>query len=86
MIVAVASSRINPRVGRTGNLVFSLFVFQIYLNLLNLGQNWIAQRSVGFLELTLLVHGGVFFLGTAWLLKRHNNWEFNPFRNRVAAV
>ena len=85
MIVAVASSRINPRMGRTGNLVFSLFAFQIYLNLLNLGQNWIAQRTVGFLELTLLVHGGVLLLGTAWLLKRHHNWEFNPFRQGVTA-
>ena len=84
MLLAVASSRINPRVGRTGNLVFSLFAFQIYLNLLNLGQNWIAQRTIGFFELNLLVHGGVLLLGAAWLLKRHHNWEFNLFPRKLA--
>ncbi len=76
MIIAIASSRVNPRVGRTGNLVFSLFAFQIYLNLLNMGQNWIATQKIGFGEFNLLLHGGVLAIGLLWLAKRHNNWNW----------
>ena len=78
IIIAIASSRINPRVGRTGNLVFSLFAFQIYLNLLNLGQNWIASGQIGFAQFMVLLHGGAFVFGLIWLAKRHNNWTWVP--------
>ncbi len=77
LIIAVASSRINPRVGRTGNVVFALFAFQIYINLLNLGQSWIATQQLGFGQFVLLVHGGVFIAGGLWLAKRHSNWDWN---------
>ena len=77
IILAIASSRINPRMGRTGNLVFSLFAFQIYLNLLNLGQNWIAQEKIGFLAFVVLLHGGVLALSVTWLTIRHNNWSLS---------
>ena len=85
IILAIASSRINPRVGRTGNLVFSLFAFQIYLNLLNLGQNWIAQEKIGFAQFLVALHGGVFALCVLWLLIRHNNWSL-AWRRRPAAA
>ncbi len=78
MIIAVASSRINPRVGRTGNLVFSMFAFQVYLNFLNLGQNWIAAGEIGFATFMLALHGGVLLVGLLWLAKRHNNWGWLP--------
>ena len=78
MIIAIASSRINPRVGRTGNLVFSMFVFQVYLNFLNLGQNWIAAGDIGFAVFMVALHGGVLLLGLFWLTKRHNNWGWLP--------
>ena len=79
MIIAVATSRINPRMGRTGNLVFSLFTFQIYLNLLNMGQSWISQGKIGFLPFFALLHGGVLTLGLFWLMKHHHNWQMNPW-------
>jgi lipopolysaccharide export system permease protein len=78
MIIAIASSRINPRVGRTGNLVFSMFAFQVYLNFLNLGQNWIAAGEIGFATFMLALHGGVLLVGLIWLTKRHNNWGWLP--------
>ena len=78
MIIAIASSRINPRLGRTGNLVFSMFAFQIYLNFLNLGQNWISTGEIGFATFMLALHGGVLLTGLLWLAKRHNNWGWLP--------
>ena len=80
MIIAIASSRINPRVGRTGNLVFSMFAFQIYLNLLNLGQTWISTGAIGALQFMVLLHGGVLAMGLLWLAKRHNNWRLRLHR------
>ena len=78
MIIAIAASRINPRVGRTGNLVFSMFAFQVYLNFLNLGQNWISSGEIGFVTFMLALHGGVLVVGLLWLAKRHNNWGWLP--------
>jgi lipopolysaccharide export system permease protein len=86
LVIAVASSFVSPRVGRTGNLVFSLFAFQIYVNLLNLGQNWIATEKIGFGEFMLFVHGGVLALGLLWLTKRHNNWHWGFMPNLPALL
>lgn len=82
MILALAVSRVNPRVGRSGNLVFSLLTFQIYLNLLNLGQTWIATEKIGFAPFMLLLHGGALAACLLWLAKRHNNWSWNPLPRR----
>jgi lipopolysaccharide export system permease protein len=78
LIIAVASSRVNPRVGRAGNLIFSLLLFQVYLNLLNLGQNWIATSQISFSAFMLLLHGGGLLASLLWLSKRHHNWQWWP--------
>jgi lipopolysaccharide export system permease protein len=87
MVVALAATRINPRVGRGGNLFFSLLLFQVYLNLLNLGQNWIASGKIGFAEFNLLLHGGALAASLLWLAKRHHNWnwglKFGPVLSRL---
>src|SRR5690606_8371012 len=41
VLLGLTLSSVNPRVSRSGNLVFALFAFVIYYNLLNLGQNWV---------------------------------------------
>jgi lipopolysaccharide export system permease protein len=87
MIVALAATRINPRVGRSGNLFFSLLLFQVYLNLLNLGQNWIASGKIGFVAFNVLLHGGALAASLLWLAKRHHNWDwrlnFGPLFSRL---
>lgn len=75
-VLALAATRVNPRVGRSGNLMFSLLLFQVYLNLLNLGQSWIANEKVGFLAYNLLLHGGMLAAGLLWLAKRQYNWDW----------
>lgn len=76
MVMALAATRINPRVGRSGNLFFSLLLFQVYLNLLTLGQNWIAAGQIGFAAFNLLLHGGALAASLLWLAKRHFNWDW----------
>ena len=74
VILAVALASVNPRAGRSGNLIFVLLAFVVYNNLLNLGQSWIFLGLVGFGPLLLLLHGGVLLLALAWLAKRNANW------------
>ncbi len=59
MVIAITVSSVNPRAGRSGNLVFALFAFVVYFNLLNLGQSWISSGRVGFATFVLALHGGV---------------------------
>jgi lipopolysaccharide export system permease protein len=76
VILAVALSSVNPRGGRSGNLLFVLLAFVVYNNLLGLGQSWIQVGLVSFGQFLLALHGGVLLLAALWLAKRHNNWTF----------
>jgi lipopolysaccharide export system permease protein len=80
VLLALAVASVNPRVGRSGNLVFALFAFVIYYNMLNLGQGWVGSGSIGSAPFLLALHGGVFLIAVAWLAKRHNNWGFGGRR------
>ena len=83
VLLAIGSSNVNPRVGRSGNLVFSMFAFVVYFNLLNLGQNWIASGQVSFGGFLAGLHGSVFVLALLWLVQRHNNWDLRRWRGRA---
>lgn len=79
VIIGLAVSSVNPRVGRSVNQVFALFAFVIYYNLLNLGQSWIASGKFTFSGFMLALHGSVLVLGGFWLAKGHNNWHWGAF-------
>src|SRR5262249_48316433 len=83
ILLAVTVSSVNPRVGRSGNLVFALFAFVVYFNLLNLGQSWISSGRVPFGPFMLVLHGGTFALAAFWLGKQHNNWGLAPLLRRL---
>jgi lipopolysaccharide export system permease protein len=74
VIIGVAISSVNPRVGKSVNLVFALFTFVIYFNLVNLGQSWVAGGKLSLSSFMIALHGGVFALAVLWLTKGHNNW------------
>lgn len=76
IIWALALSSVNPRAGRSLSLVFSLFAFVVYYNLLNLGQSWVmdAQTSLG--AYLLVLHGGALLAGLLILHIRHTQWSW----------
>ena len=80
VLLALTLSNVNPRVGRSANLLLALFAFVVYFNLLNLGQNWIGSGRVGMGAFMLGLHGGILLLAGLWLLKRHNNWGLRLHR------
>jgi len=83
VLIALAFSSVNPRVGRNANLLFSLFTFIVYYNLINLGASSIASGNTEFRTLTLALHGGVFVSTALLLAARH--WSLG-LRSRVRAV
>jgi lipopolysaccharide export system permease protein len=85
IIVALTVSSVNPRAGRSGNLVFALFAFVVYFNLLNLGQSWVSNGQASFPVLLLGLHGGMLMLALLWLAKQHNNWTWRQRRRNRAA-
>ncbi|GAC1525183.1 MAG: LPS export ABC transporter permease LptF [Ramlibacter sp.] len=76
IVIAVTVSSVNPRAGRSGNLVFALFAFVVYYNLLNLGQSWIGRGVASFAPFMFALHGGALAAGLFWLAKQHNNWSW----------
>lgn len=82
VVIALALASVNPRAGRSGNLLFVLFTFVVYHNLLNLGQSWITVGVANFGQFVLALHGGALLLALAWLSKRHLNWTFKGATSR----
>ena len=86
VLLAVAVSTSNPRAGKSGNLLFLLFSFIVYYNLLNIGQSWVMAQKVHWLDLMLWMHGGIFLLSSLWLAKRHFNWRLIPAMKRLGVA
>ena len=74
VLLAIPLSYVNPRTGRTGNLILALLACIVYFNLLTLGSVWVAQGKASFALGALLPHG-VFALGVAWLFSQHLRLE-----------
>ncbi len=75
VVLALAVSTVNPRASRSANLIFALFAFVVYYNLVNLGQAWIAGGKVKWVPFMVLLHGGACVFSLVWLLKRHTGFS-----------
>jgi lipopolysaccharide export system permease protein len=82
VVIALAVSIVNPRAGRSGNLLFALFSFVVYYDTINLGQSWIEAGKISFPSFMLALHGGVLGLALLWLAKRHYQWSFRNLLTR----
>lgn len=47
-LLAIPLSFVNPRAGRTNNLIFAILAFMIYSNLISLSQAWVARGKLPF--------------------------------------
>jgi lipopolysaccharide export system permease protein len=75
VLLSVAITSANPRVGRSGNFAFAFFIFVLYYNFINLGNTWIGIGRADIVQYMLKLHGGFFLCGLTWLLARDNNWS-----------
>ena len=60
--LAIPMSFVNPRAGRSANLLFALLTFMVYSNLLSVSQARVAQGRLDFSTGVWLVHGGMVLL------------------------
>lgn len=58
-LLAIPLSFVNPRAGRSANLVFALLTYTIYNNLLSVSQAWVAQGRLSFDLAWWLVHAAM---------------------------
>jgi lipopolysaccharide export system permease protein len=76
-LLAVPLSFVNPRAGRSVNLLFALLTYMAYSNLLSISQAWVSQGKLRFAIGWWLVHGVMVVLLVA-LFARHVSpyWRF----------
>ncbi len=86
VLLALAVSAVNPRAGRSTNLVFALFSFIVYYNFMNLGQNWISAGAISAGRFMLALHGSAMLAGLLLLAKRHFNWRWRHLWMRTGPV
>jgi lipopolysaccharide export system permease protein len=68
-LLAIPLSFVNPRAGRTNNLVFALLTFMVYSNLVSVSQAWVSQGKLPF-EIGLWAVHVVMFVGLLVLFSR----------------
>ena len=68
-LLAIPLGQVNPRMGRSFNLVAAIFLYMLYSNCLNIVQSMIAQGRLNFWIGLALPHA--IALGLAYLLFRH---------------
>ena len=84
VVLGLAVVSVNPRAGRSLSLIFALFAFIVYYNLMTLGQSWVAAGRISLPSFVLLLHGGTLVLGLLVLWIRHYQWtprRLLPLRN-----
>ena len=62
VMLAIPMSFVNPRAGRSANLLFALFTYIVYSNLLSVSQARVAQGRLDFAFGWWIVHAGMFLL------------------------
>ncbi len=65
-LLAIPLSFVNPRASRSVNLLFALFTYMVYANLLGIVQAWVSQGRLAFNTGWWVVHAGM--LGVLALL------------------
>ena len=55
-LMAIPLSFVNPRAGRSANMLFAIATYLIYSNLMTISQAWVAQGKMSFVVGVMLVH------------------------------
>ena len=78
-LLAIPLSFVNPRAGRSANLLFALCVCLLYNNLITIGQSWIAGGKISFLTGLFGVHLTMLALLPLLFFRRIAVFSFSRF-------
>ena len=81
-LLAIPLAFLNPRAGRTNNMIFALLTFMIYSNLLSVTQAWVAQSRIPFGIGVWGLHAAMFGLLVLLLALRQNPLAWGRLRWR----
>lgn len=68
--LAIPLSFVNPRAGRTNNLILALLIFMTYSNLLSMSQAWVAQGRLPFAVGVWAIHAAMAIVLALWFWRR----------------
>lgn len=80
VLLAIPLSFVDPRAGRSANLILAVLVYIIYNNLLSIMQAWIAQ---GKLSPDVGLWPAHFFMATMTAYLFHRRWHMRPVLPRL---
>lgn len=72
-LFAIPLSYVNPRVGRSANLIIAIVVYMVYSNLLSVAQVWVAQQKLAPWPGLWIVHGAMLAVIVAVFYRRIAN-------------
>ncbi len=61
-LFAIPLAYVNPRAGRSLNLIMALVIYMIYNNMISVTNAWVGQEKVGPIMGLLAIHGAMFIL------------------------
>lgn len=61
-LLAVPMSYVNPRAGKSMNVVFAILIYVAYNNFVGLSEGWVSRGKMGPADALGLVHGGMLIL------------------------
>lgn len=70
VLLAVPISYVNPRAGRSLNVVFAILIYVAYNNFVGLSEGWVTRARLNASEALSLVHGGMLMLLLAFYWQR----------------
>jgi len=80
LLLAVPMSYVNPRMGRSFNLIAALFMYMLYSNCLNIVQSFIAQGRLSLLAGLVMIHSAAAAVVLALLYRRLSVLGWFPWR------
>ena len=80
-LLAVPLAYVNPRIGRSFNLIAAAFLYMLYSNCLNIVQSFIAQDKLAFLPGLVLPHA--IAIGVVLVLYGHQLSLFGVLRRNL---
>lgn len=69
-LLAIPLGAVNPRLGRSGDLVLAGLIGLLYMNTMNLVRGWISSDKIDMMAGMILLHGTVFLLCVYLFRKR----------------
>lgn len=69
-VLAIPLSFVNPRAGRSLNLLLAIVIYMAYNNMLGVATAWVGQGRIGPVAGLWVVHGGMLLLLVAMFYKR----------------